>query len=80
MSFNATADMSASFDTGGAVSMPVKRLADVMPAGQQVYAKFDIEGAEWDALSGSAEHVTDNNPSWPSAFSTPPRIYGDCPC
>lgn len=62
LSFNATADMSASFDTGGAVSMPVKRLADVMPAGQPVYAKFDIEGAEWDALSGSAEHVTDNNP------------------
>ncbi|WP_420558464.1 FkbM family methyltransferase [Roseovarius sp.] len=62
LSFNATADMSAAFDAGGTVSMPVKRLADVMPAGQPAYAKFDIEGAEWDALNGSAEHVTANNP------------------
>lgn len=61
-SFNATADMSAAFDAGGNFSMSVMRLADVMPDGQPTYAKFDIEGAEWDALNGSAEHVTRNNP------------------
>ncbi|KZY47750.1 hypothetical protein A3731_00910 [Roseovarius sp. HI0049] len=62
VSFNATGDMSAAFGEGGTISMPVKTLAEVMPSGHPAYVKFDIEGAEWDALQGSANHVSQNDP------------------
>lgn len=52
--FNATGNMSASLSDAGTVEVDVLPLSEVVEAdGRAVYVKYDVEGAEWEALRGT---------------------------
>jgi FkbM family methyltransferase len=53
--FNATGDMSASFGGADGIDVDVLPLQEVVESngGAIVYLKYDVEGAEWEALRGA---------------------------
>lgn len=53
--FNSTGDMSASFGGADGVEVDVLPLEDVVESdgGATIYLKYDVEGAEWEALKGA---------------------------
>jgi FkbM family methyltransferase len=54
VSFNATGNMSASFAAGGMVQVEVLPLQEIVQSdGSPVFVKFDVEGAELEALEGA---------------------------
>jgi len=56
ISFNATGNMSASFSAGGGALVDVVALQETVAAnGAPVFLKFDVEGAEWEALKGAEQ-------------------------
>lgn len=56
--FNSTGNMSASFSTNGEVEVDVLPISEVVKAnGRPVYIKFDVEGAEREALRGAEELI-----------------------
>lgn len=61
--FNATGDVSASFDPKGDIEVPVVTLEDLWPQGPSVYMKFDIEGAETAALHGARDALASRRPA-----------------
>jgi FkbM family methyltransferase len=61
--FNATGDMSASFDAHGEIEVPVLGLDELWPNGRSAYLKFDIEGAESAALHGAREALATRRPT-----------------
>jgi FkbM family methyltransferase len=63
ISFNATGNMSASFSAGGGALVDVVALQEtVAPNGAPVFLKFDVEGAEWDALKGAEQLLQQARP------------------
>lgn len=61
--FNATGDMSASFDANGAIEVPVVGLDELWPSGRSTYLKFDIEGAESATLYAAREALAARRPT-----------------
>ncbi|MEP6569277.1 MAG: FkbM family methyltransferase [Acidobacteriota bacterium] len=54
--FSATGNMSSSFDAAGNNEVDVLPLQEIVKSnGAPIYLKFDVEGAEWDALKGARE-------------------------
>ncbi|MFL6231266.1 MAG: FkbM family methyltransferase [Pyrinomonadaceae bacterium] len=55
LSFNATGDTGASFGGAGGIEVDVLPIQDVVAtgAGESVYVKYDVEGAELEALEGT---------------------------
>lgn len=52
--FDATGNMSSSFNNAGAIEVEVLTIDDtVEESGGASYVKFDVEGAEWEALRGA---------------------------
>jgi FkbM family methyltransferase len=61
--FNATGNMSASFNDEGTSEVEVLPLQDVVDAdGATVFLKFDVEGAEWEALKGAERLLERSRP------------------
>lgn len=61
--FNATGDMSASFTESGANLVEVLPLDEVIEAGPAaIFLKFDVEGAELEALEGAQKLIRDSRP------------------
>lgn len=59
MKFNPLGNTSAAFSDSGSVEVdvvPIQEIVDVDDAAA-VYVKFDVEGAEWDALKGTEELI-----------------------
>ena len=53
MRFNSTGNTSAAFDTAGATQVDVLAIQEIVTGNRgYIYAKFDVEGAEWEALEG----------------------------
>jgi len=53
LSFDATGDMSAALSRGGAARVEALPVSEVVEEGGAVYVKYDVEGAEWEALRGT---------------------------
>lgn len=52
--FNATGNMGASLSDEGVTEVDVLPVSEVVePGGRAVYVKYDVEGAEWEALAGT---------------------------
>ena len=63
ISFNPTGNMSASFTETGGVEVPVLPLQETVKVnGELVFLKFDVEGAEWEALKGAHELLVQSRP------------------
>jgi len=63
LGFNATGDMSASITDAGAVQVEVLPLDEIVKAdGAPVFLKFDVEGAEREALSGAKRLIRQARP------------------
>lgn len=61
--FNATGNMSASFNEAGEDEVDVVTLQETVAAdGAPVFLKFDVEGAEWDALKGAEQLLAQARP------------------
>jgi FkbM family methyltransferase len=61
--FSAAGNMSSSFDASGELEVNVVLLDDVIPFDDsQLYLKFDVEGAEWEALKGCAQLLASRRP------------------
>jgi FkbM family methyltransferase len=61
--FSAAGNMSSSFDALGELEVSVLPLDEVIPSDDsQLYLKFDVEGAEWEALKGCAQLLTSKRP------------------
>jgi hypothetical protein len=55
--------MSSSFSSAGTVEVEVVPLDEVVKAnGAPVYLKFDVEGAEWEALRGCEQLIAHARP------------------
>ncbi|MEO8378960.1 MAG: FkbM family methyltransferase [Acidobacteriota bacterium] len=53
--FNTTGNMSSAFDERGSTEVPVVRIDETVPAdGGRLYVKYDVEGAEWEAIRGTS--------------------------
>lgn len=63
MAFSAAGNMAASFSSSGDTEVDVLPLDETVVAnGSQVFLKFDVEGAEWDALRGAEKLITETHP------------------
>jgi FkbM family methyltransferase len=61
--FNPTGNMSASFTQEGDVEVAVLPLQEIVKVnGELVFLKFDVEGAEWEALKGAEELLVQSRP------------------
>ncbi|MEY2490477.1 MAG: hypothetical protein QOC70_2419 [Verrucomicrobiota bacterium] len=61
--FDAAGNMSSSFSAAGAIEVDVLPIDEVVKEnGAAVYLKFDVEGAEWEALRGSEELIAGARP------------------
>ncbi|HXL79365.1 MAG TPA: FkbM family methyltransferase [Pyrinomonadaceae bacterium] len=61
--FCAAGNMSSSFDASGELEVNVLPLDEVIPFDDsQLYLKFDVEGAEWEALKGCAQLLEGRRP------------------
>ncbi len=61
--FNSTGNMGASFSDTGETEVEVLPLDEVLKnAGSALYLKFDVEGAEWEALKGAERLMKDARP------------------
>jgi FkbM family methyltransferase len=61
--FNATGDTGAALSEEGGAEVEVLPLGEVVEAaGRAVYVKFDVEGAEWEALRGAEALIRDARP------------------
>ena len=61
--FNPTGNTSAAFDMDGASEVEVVPIQDVVSQdGGFIYVKFDVEGAEWDALEGMKGLIKSSRP------------------
>jgi FkbM family methyltransferase len=61
--FNATGNMSASFTEAGENQVDVLPLQEVVQVnGEFVFLKFDVEGAEWEALKGAERLISQARP------------------
>lgn len=61
--FNATGDMSAALSSYGAIEVPVKTLMDTLPQADNIYIKFDIEGAEEEAITAAHPFMKKHRPT-----------------
>jgi FkbM family methyltransferase len=61
--FNASGDMSAAFDETGDTAVRIRPLSAFFPDHGPVYAKFDIEGAEWATLLSARRLISDRRPT-----------------
>lgn len=63
--FQSTGDMAASFSQDGGVEVDVLPIDEVVAAeaGDCVYVKYDVEGAELDALKGTAQLIARARPT-----------------
>ena len=53
MRFNPTGNTSAAFDTSGAAQVDVLPIQEIVTGSRgAIYVKFDVEGAEWEAIEG----------------------------
>ena len=63
LSFNQTGNMSASFSHTGATQVEVVPIQEVVETnGGPIYLKFDVEGAEWEALRGAEALIKRTRP------------------
>lgn len=64
MRFNALGNTSAAFSDSGSVEVDVVPIQKIVGGedAAAVYVKFDVEGAEWDALAGTEELIRRANP------------------
>jgi len=61
--FNSTGNMSASFTETGGVEVDVLPLQEIVKVnGELVFLKFDVEGAEWEALKGAHALLVQSRP------------------
>ncbi len=61
--FTAAGNMSSAFDALGELEVNVLPLDEVVPFDDgQLYLKFDVEGAEWEALKGCAQLLATRRP------------------
>ena len=61
--FDAAGNMSSSFSATGAIEVEVLPIDEVVKEnGVSVYLKFDVEGAEWEALKGSEQLIARARP------------------
>lgn len=61
--FHATGNMAASVSDEGEVEVEVVPVSEVVEAGgRTVYVKYDVEGAEWEALRGSEALIKEARP------------------
>lgn len=61
--FSAAGNMSSSFDASGESEVKVLPLDEVIPFDTgPLYLKFDVEGAEWEALKGCAQLLAGRRP------------------
>lgn len=61
--FNATGNTAAALSEDGAVEIEVLPVSDVVEAGgRAVYVKYDVEGAEWEALKGTEALIAEARP------------------
>jgi FkbM family methyltransferase len=78
LTFRATGDMSASFDAGGDITVPVTTLTELMAAlpYDPLYVKFDIEGAERSVLDASVDVLRTRRPALAvSVYHAPFEIF-----
>jgi FkbM family methyltransferase len=78
LNFNATGDMGASFSPGGDIEVEAVPLHEVLSEerGESVYIKYDVEGAEMDALHGTAPLMARNPPALAvSAYHRPQDLW-----
>jgi FkbM family methyltransferase len=62
--FNATGNMGAAFSEAGVTEVDVLPVSEVVEArGRAVYVKYDVEGAEWEALAGTEELIRTSRPT-----------------
>ena len=62
--FNATGNMGASLSAEGVTEIDVLPLSEVVEArGRAVYVKYDVEGAEWEALAGAEALIRSARPT-----------------
>jgi FkbM family methyltransferase len=63
VSFNATGNMSASFASSGMIQVDVLPLEEIVEAnGSATFLKFDVEGAELEALKGAHRMIRQSRP------------------
>jgi FkbM family methyltransferase len=61
--FNSTGNMGASLSDEGVTEVDVLPVSEVVEArGRAVYVKYDVEGAEWEALAGTEELIRSARP------------------
>jgi len=61
--FDQAGNMSSSFNAAGTAEVEVVPVDEVVePDGAPIYLKFDVEGAEWEALQGCARLLTHARP------------------
>jgi FkbM family methyltransferase len=71
--FSATGDMSAAISTDGSISIDIKTVETIYPDSGPVYLKFDIEGAEWEALCGARNIIETRKPKLAISIYHDPR-------
>jgi FkbM family methyltransferase len=61
--FNTTGNMSAALSSHGSAEVDIVPLDEIVePGGARVYVKYDVEGAEWEALRGASSLIRTSRP------------------
>jgi FkbM family methyltransferase len=77
--FDASGDMSASFSASGTSEVEVLPLDEILSDDEKLYIKFDVEGAEMDALRGARRILSDARPALAVCVYHRPEDMWDIP-
>jgi FkbM family methyltransferase len=77
--FDSSGDMSASFSASGTSEVEVLPLDEILSDDEKLYIKFDVEGAEMDALRGARRILSDSRPALAVCVYHRPEDMWDVP-